>query len=156
MKKPISLSSQIVSFRSLCVESDKGCVIIIASVLEHELRQLHEAHIAMAIHPSKKNVFSDLCRVHAPLSSFAGCIQLGHAYGLISKHDCDDLHVIRKLRNEAAHTLFDFSLQDKGVKAVLNQLKSTMRSEQANTSSAKQDRRKNSSRLPQLTEEKSI
>jgi hypothetical protein len=100
VRKSISKQAAIVSFRSLFSESDKGCVLIIASILEETLRQLHEAHIAVITYPSKKNVFKDLS--NAQLSTFAGMIQIANAYGLISDEDYKDLQLIRKLRNEAA------------------------------------------------------
>jgi DNA-binding MltR family transcriptional regulator len=97
-------------------------VIIIASILEEMLRRLHEAHIARMIYPSRSKIMNDLCAVHAPLSSFAGLIQVAYAYGLIAQGDYSDLQVIRKLRNEAAHTFYEFSLSDGGIVAMTKQL----------------------------------
>ncbi len=111
-----------ISFRSLCNESDKGCVIIIGSVLDELLGHLHEAYIAKSIYPSRKNIFGTLCNAYAPLSTFSGKIQLAYAYGLIDEGDYKDLELIRKLRNEAAHTLYDFSLRDAGAESITTQL----------------------------------
>lgn len=127
MRKPISRQSKIVSPRSLIEESDKGCVIIIGSILQETLRQLHEAHIAANTHPKKVKIFEDLTRIHAPLSSFAGLIQIAYAYNLLSYKDFQDLEIIRRLRNEAAHCFWDFSLEDSGVQNLVMQLAAASR-----------------------------
>lgn len=111
-----------ISYQSLCKESDKGCVIIIGSILEEHLGQLHEAFIAKSIHPSKVNIFGELCDPFAPLSTFAGKLKLAYAYGLIDVDDYKDLDLIRKLRNEAAHTVYDFNLGDAGAKSIIKKL----------------------------------
>lgn len=99
-------------------------------MLEETLRQLHEAHIAATTWPVKKNVFKDLCQTHAPLSTFAGMIKIAFAYGLISPEDYDDLELVRHLRNEAAHTIYDFSFEDHGVKDLVTRLKADGRTRQ--------------------------
>lgn len=155
MPKSITKKAKIVSFRTLLLESDKGCTIIIASVLEEVLRQLHEAHIAVISCPAKKNIFDNLSAPYAPLATFAGKIQIAYGYGLISSDDYEDLQVIRKLRNEAAHSIYDFSLEDDGVRAVVMQLKADSRCKQP-----VQELEKNSGeskpvlKLPKLTETK--
>lgn len=154
MRKSISKQAAIVSFRSLFSESDKGCVLIIASILEETLRQLHEAHIAVITYPSKKNVFKDLS--NAQLSTFAGMIQIANAYGLISDEDYKDLQLIRKLRNEAAHCIFDFNLQDSGVKAIVMQLSADERAERMFAElEKKSSNAKPALNLPKLTEARS-
>jgi len=123
VKKSISKQSAIVSFRSLVNESDKGCVLIIASILEEMLRQLHEAHIATITYPSRENkLFDSLSR-----TTFGHRIEMAYAYGLISKEDYQDAEIIRELRNEAAHSIFDFSLTDVGVRSVVMKLKTALR-----------------------------
>lgn len=122
LKEPASIS-----YRSLCDESDKGCVIIIGSILDELLGQLHEAHIATSIYPSRKDIFGTLCNSFAPLSTFSGRIRLAYAYGLIDEGDYKDLELVRKLRNEAAHTLYDFNLQNAGAKSIISRLNALQR-----------------------------
>lgn len=121
-RKTILKQPTAISFRSLCKESDRGCVIIIASILNEFLGHLHDAYIAKSIYPSRENIFKTLCKAYAPLSTFAGRTQLAYAYGLIDVGDCKDLDLIRKLRNEAAHNLYDFSLRDTGAESTIRQL----------------------------------
>jgi len=154
MRKPISKQSKVVSFRSLVEESDKGCVIIIGSILEETLRQLHEAHIAANTHPNEAKIFKELVRVHAPLSTFAGVIQIAYAYGLFSYNDFRDLEIIRRLRNEAAHCVWDFSLRDSGVQNMVMLLSAASR-QRINPSIEKNAAPKNDApNSPKLTEAK--
>jgi hypothetical protein len=127
MRKSISLESKTISVESFLNESDKGCVISVASVLEETLRRVHEAHIAATV-PDAKTSYSALFESpYAPLASFNGVIELGYAYGLISTEDYRDLNVVRKIRNEAAHSLVEFSLDDRGVKSLVGRLKAVER-----------------------------
>lgn len=127
MRKTKSTESLFISDRSFCVESDTGCVLRLASLLEERLRQIHEAHIETIMYPSKTKIFKDLNNPHAPLSSFAGKIQLAFAYGLITEGDYRDLDIIREIRNEAAHTLHDFSLHDPGLLNLVKRLRASTR-----------------------------
>jgi hypothetical protein len=155
MRKRLSQQAAIASFRSLCNESDKGCTIIIASILDERLRRLHEVHVAAATYPSRTKIFKELCCPHAPLSGFAGKIQIAYAYGLIPSKDYEDLQIVRKLRNEAAHSIFDFSLQDNGVRAVAMRLQAYARCQQTANKLEKNLRgTKGDLDLPELTEAK--
>ena len=102
-------------------------MLIVGTMLEETLRQLHEAHIAATTTTAKKNVFKELCQPHAPLSTFSSVIKLAFAYGLISADDYEELEIVRRLRNEAAHTVYDFSLEDNGVKELVMRLKANER-----------------------------
>lgn len=151
MHKTILRESTFVSDRSLCVESDKGCVLILASLLEEKLRLLHEAHIEATTYPSKRKVFKDLESVHGPFSTLAGLIGIAFAYGLISEGDYADLEIIRKLRNEAAHSLHDFSLQDSGAQNLVKALHADARYGDANGTKGPPCAESNA-RFPRFTE----
>lgn len=97
-------------FRSLFRESDRGAVLISATRLEEKLELLHRAHIEQKVAEPKK-LLEELFRPYAPLSSFSAKIQLAHAYGLIDAEDYADLNIIRKIRNDAAHTSVEFSFE---------------------------------------------
>ena len=58
-----------------------------------------------------------------PMSTFFGKINLAYAFGLINREQHEALHVIRDLRNEAAHCIFDFNFRDSGVVTHLKKLK---------------------------------
>jgi hypothetical protein len=96
-------------FRSLYNESDRGCVLLVASRLEDSLKWLHSAHITATV-PQSKALTDRLFAPYAPLSSFAGRIQIAHGYGLISHAVYVDVKAIRYMRNQAAHSIEDLSL----------------------------------------------
>ena len=75
MRKLVTQTPKAARFGTLIKESDKGCVIIVGSILEDLLGQLHDAHIAKTTQRSK-NIFKSLSSGCAPLSTFAGKIQI--------------------------------------------------------------------------------
>lgn len=82
-------------------ESDRGVFIVAAAYIEDVLDEVLKQKIA-EIKPSKgfvKNLFD----LSGPLSSFSSKIAICYAFGLISKATYEDLSILRKLRNKAAH-----------------------------------------------------
>lgn len=88
---------------------------------------IHQGHIAFSTNRDQ-SIFKKLNSPYAPLGNFAGKIQLAYAYGLIDKATFDDLEIIRQLRNEAAHCMFDFSLENAGIVSFVNKLTALARS----------------------------
>ncbi|HEY1171447.1 MAG TPA: MltR family transcriptional regulator [Verrucomicrobiae bacterium] len=113
-------------FRSLFRESDRGAVLISATRLEEKLELLHRAHIEQKVAEPKK-LLEELFRPYAPLSSFSAKIQLAHAYGLIDAEDYADLNIIRKIRNDAAHTSVEFSFEPNDICQRITHLKAPSR-----------------------------
>ena len=113
-------------FRSLFKESDRGAVLISATRLEEKLELLHRAHIAQKVAEPKK-ILEELFRPYAPLSSFSAKIQLAHAYGLIDADDYADLNIVRRIRNDAAHTSVEFSFEPTEVCQKITHLKAPAR-----------------------------
>lgn len=109
-------------FRSLFKESDRGAVLISATRLEEKLELLHRKSISHRVTDAKK-LLDELFRPYAPLSSFSAKIQLAHAYGLIDAEDYADLNIIRKIRNDAAHTSVEFSFEAKDISQRVTHLK---------------------------------
>jgi len=113
-------------FRSLFKESDRGAVLISATRLEEKLELLHRACITQKV-PDSKKVLEELFRPYAPLSSFSAKIQLAYAYGLIDADDYSDLSIIRRIRNDAAHTSVEFSFEPQEVSQKITHLKAPAR-----------------------------
>lgn len=109
-------------FRSLFKESDRGAVLISATRLEEKLELLHRTHIAHKVADPKK-VLEELFRPYAPLSSFSAKIQLAYAYGLVDADDYADLSIIRRIRNDAAHTSVEFSFEPQDIAQKITHLK---------------------------------
>ena len=82
-------------------------------------------------------------------------IQIAYAYGLLSYEDFRDLEIIRRLRNEAAHCIWDFSLHDSGVQEMVMQLNAAERVEQLDSKTVKNLLGvKRTLKLPKLTKAK--
>ena len=125
-KSRISKDIKVASFATLLKESDKGCVLLVVGLLDLILEQIFEAAIAVNLTKdnSPKNFFQkNLLGNMGPLSTFFGKINLAYAFGLINREQYEALHVIRDLRNEAAHCYFDFNFRDAGVAAHLKKLR---------------------------------
>jgi DNA-binding MltR family transcriptional regulator len=78
-------------------ETDRACAVLAASLLDDCLQKLLAA--AMAV--SKDELF----KANGPLGTFSAKIDMANAFGLISDEDCRDTHLIRKIRNDFAHSL---------------------------------------------------
>lgn len=83
-------------------ESDRGCAIFGAALLEDDLERLLRAYCRNDIETVKK-VVDPLFRGYAPFSTFSAKIQVSYALGLIDKQLHTTLDLIRRLRNDFAH-----------------------------------------------------
>jgi hypothetical protein len=98
-------------------ESDRSAVILGAirldQALEHVLRQ------AMCHHPGgQDNLFDPDC----PLSSFSAKIALAHRLGLIEDRMEHALHMIRRIRNDFAHSLETASVDQGSARSRISEL----------------------------------
>ena len=84
---------------SLNKESERGAVLISASYLEGQLREIIAAFLC-EIDVSKK-ILDD--GFNAQLGTFAARIAAATALALISQNEYQDLETIRKIRNRFAH-----------------------------------------------------
>jgi DNA-binding MltR family transcriptional regulator len=96
---------------TLLKESDRGCVIFSASLLDEGLENLIRA-CCHADAPSIKSSVNPLFQTYAPLSTFSGKIQLCYAFRLIPKILRDDLELVRKMRNDFAHNYGPIDFND--------------------------------------------
>jgi DNA-binding MltR family transcriptional regulator len=111
-------------------ESDRGCILLLASRLATLLERLHITHVTSVSSPPKP-FLKRLFTTHAPLSTFAAKIQLAYAYGLISRDDFLDLERIRKLRNKAAHSDETFTFGNPQIKEEVRRIGTPERIEKA-------------------------
>lgn len=89
-------------FAEMFLESDRGCILIGASVLDDGLSGLLRKHLGRTEHISK-SAMEPLFASMGPLSSFSARIKLAYCLGLIDQSEFEDLERIRKIRNKAAH-----------------------------------------------------
>jgi len=86
--------------RQLRQESDRGSVIVGTSILDGLLSSYIKAKLAPS--PNKCDELFDCA--YAPLSSFSVKIDLAHRLGLLTHATRSSLHLIRRLRNDFAHS----------------------------------------------------
>jgi DNA-binding MltR family transcriptional regulator len=91
-------------------ESDRGCVIFCAAMLEDELESLLRANCRQDPGAAKK-IVDPLFRGYGPFSTFSAKIQVSYALGLIPEYVYKALDLIRKLRNDFAHEKAAVSFQ---------------------------------------------
>jgi len=88
-------------------ESERGAVLVGGSKIDEYLENL-----VIKILPVKsKSYQSRLLNYPGPLSSFSGKIELLFAFRIIDEKLYNSLNSLRKIRNDAAHSSKDFSLQ---------------------------------------------
>ena len=86
-------------------ESPRGKVLVSTGFLEEQLKQ-----ILMAFSADCPQALELIEGGNAPLGTMSARITACYAFGLITKDEHDDLHLVRRIRNEFAHdihTTFD-------------------------------------------------
>jgi hypothetical protein len=123
--KKISINVDRVEFTNLYEESDKGCVLLIAALFDEVLGTLHETAINANLEDkidSQKFIKDKLMNDNCPLYDFANKIKIAFAFNLITEEQYQALYAIRDLRNEAAHCIFHFTLENEGIANYLKKL----------------------------------
>lgn len=106
--------SEIVKFRQLLTnESDRGCVLVGASLIDLDLKNMISAHFVDAYLKDQKEFLEG----QGPLATFSSRIKLSCFLGLISEDTYRDCNIIRKIRNEFAHKYEDISFQSPQIKS---------------------------------------
>lgn len=83
-------------------QTDRGAAIIGAAWIEEELSAAIESFVE-----KDKSAWNRLFGKSGPLSSFAAKIDLARLLGMVSNVVASDLHIIRTVRNEFAHSILD-------------------------------------------------
>jgi DNA-binding MltR family transcriptional regulator len=90
---------KVAEFRaSLDKESDRGCALLAAAYLEYELGMLIQVFLI-----DDATLVKDFFRGTGPLATFSARIDTAYLFGLIPRAVRQDLHLIRKIRNDFAH-----------------------------------------------------
>jgi len=79
-------------------ESDRGCALVAASMLDSTL-----ASVLRCFFIDEDKVVDGLLDQGRPLATFSSRVDTARAIGLISHDLYADLHVVRRIRNAAAH-----------------------------------------------------
>jgi len=99
-------------------ESNRGITLIAAAILDDSLEALLSASV---IALSKEEEHRKIIRLKlfgdiGPLQTFSSKVELAYAVGAIDKTLWEALHIVRKLRNDFAHSV-DIRYDDDSVKA---------------------------------------
>lgn len=109
-------------FSEMFSESDRGCILIGASVLDDVLSSLLQKHLGRTDHVNK-SAMEPLFAGMGPLSTFSARIKLAYCLGLIKKWEFEDLERIRKIRNKAAHEYTAKTFTNNEIIQITRQLK---------------------------------
>lgn len=91
-------------FEALSRESDRGLILVSASYLDDALERLLRARFSIE-HKKSKSMIDPLFNTFGPLSTFSSKIKMSYAIDLIERWVYRDLEILRKLRNEFAHSI---------------------------------------------------
>ena len=100
---------------TISAESDRGAVLIAAALLDSALEDVLKKKLVVT--PEKEDALFD--GAYAPLRSFSAKIELAFRLGLIMRKTRQMLHLVRKLRNEFAHSPDGVTTHDDSVRARL-------------------------------------
>lgn len=98
---------------------DVALVLIEAAALEHVLR----LRIRDLMMPLSKKLNERLFEGYGPLSSFSAKVDVAFALKVISEEAYRELTLVRKIRNELAHSFEDISFRHPDVIPLCKQLK---------------------------------
>jgi DNA-binding MltR family transcriptional regulator len=110
---------EVMAFReSLRSETDRGCALMAAAFLDEKLKNLLQAFL---INDPKS--FEYLFYGTGGLSSFSSRIEMAYLLGFISPNMKRDLNMIRKIRNEFAHSAEVINFNTSPISDRCNELK---------------------------------
>ena len=92
--------------------SDRSCVIVAAAIIDHLLTEAVRSFLAPS--PTAQDALLD--GPNAPLGTFGARIDMAHRLCLLSAQGARDIHVIRRMRNDQAHSLEGRTFADPGLR----------------------------------------
>ncbi|MFN3767379.1 MAG: MltR family transcriptional regulator [Ectopseudomonas guguanensis] len=87
--------------KGIAYESDRGCIIVAAALLDKQLEDSIRKHIKRF--SVSKSLEKSLFDLSGPISNFSAKISICRSFGLIDEIAYKDLMILRKLRNSFAH-----------------------------------------------------
>jgi hypothetical protein len=106
------VTEDVIDFRRVITkETDRGCALFATSYLDKALSDLLYCVLAY-----DKRIENDLFEGNAPLASFSARIKMAFYLGKISKVERRDLDLLRKIRNEFAHSANAIGFENEKIK----------------------------------------
>lgn len=103
----------------LTKESDRGSVIVSASIIDHVLGKLIQTMLV----PSIEKRDELLEGATAPFSTFSSRIDLAYRLGLIRSESRASFHLLRKIRNDFAHVIDPKTFESESVRSRLMEIR---------------------------------
>lgn len=100
-------------------ESDRACVILVASWADHIL----QIKLAQEFDKGNADARAALFSSNGPFATFSAKLNAAFCAGWIDRDVFDDLQVIRKMRNEFAHSIDSHTLHDEPFPAMVAKLR---------------------------------
>lgn len=121
------LSKRFRNVRSeLAKESDRGVALYATAHIDTELEQLLQKKLI----GSEKHL-KEILSFNGPLGTFSSKIKLSYSLGLIDKVMMDDINILRKIRNEFAHSDEAISFDTQNIKDLCCNLQLNVKEENA-------------------------
>ena len=99
-------------------ESERGSVIVSAALMDEALEELIKSKMV----PSPEKDDELFVGAYAPLDSFSAKIDFAYRLGIIASSTRSSLHLLRKLRNDFAHSALQMSFETNSVKSRIREL----------------------------------
>ena len=103
--------------RELAKESDRGLALYATAHIDTELEKLLKKKLI----GSEKHV-KEILSFNGPLGTFSSKVKLSYSLGLIDKVMMDDINILRKIRNEFAHSDEAISFNTQNMKDLCDNL----------------------------------
>jgi DNA-binding MltR family transcriptional regulator len=99
------------TFDEVFKQTDRASAIVSSALLEELLERLLLAHLVDHV-----SVKRDLFEGIAPLSTMSAKINLAYYLGLLNQNEFDDLKLIKKIRNDFAHSFEGINFETPRIK----------------------------------------
>jgi hypothetical protein len=103
--------------------SDRSCVVVAASIVDHLLTETLRSFFVPC--PNAQDIFLE--GANAPLGTFSSRIDAAQRLGLLSLQAARDIHIIRRMRNEQAHSVVGRKFDDPSMKDQVEHLVKSFR-----------------------------
>lgn len=105
-------------YQRLMQESERGSAIVTAALMDNALKELLQAKLVPS--PTKKDTLFD--GFYSPLGNFSAKIDFAYRIGTIGQNMKSSLHLIRKIRNDFAHSTLNISFESASVQDRIKEL----------------------------------
>jgi DNA-binding MltR family transcriptional regulator len=111
---------------SLTPETDRGCAITAAAFVDEELKQLLSAALV-----DERELVDEAFKRNGPLATFSARADFAFLLGLLSRDAWRDLHLLRRIRNDFAHSPDPLSFTTESIQSRCGELTYSAREREA-------------------------